>query len=123
MNIQDAIKSGKPFRRKSWTHADYIYFDRCEYMGGTTRYLKDDAYTSFQFKDDLIANDFEVKEETTKKITLYRYLVLTRGFYPYYYFTSWNSKKEIDTIDNHNNPYEIVKTETKEIEIEVKGEH
>ena len=75
MNIQDAIKSGKPFRRPCWTHGDYIriYGDGKSYGKGELTFLTCGALTHIKYADDLLADDYELKQEP-RKVTLYQYL-------------------------------------------------
>ena len=47
MNIQEALKTGRPIRRKSWEGSDYY-----KYEDNHTFYTK-----------DILANDWEVEEE------------------------------------------------------------
>ena len=67
MNLQEAIKSGKPFRRPTWTHADWIVVHKFPkenpYMGGELRHLKADEFTTLSYLDDLLAEDWIVEGE------------------------------------------------------------
>ena len=69
MTIQEAIKSGRPFRRKGWTHAchfvvrnkdGYSNGELWEYNSETKQLL---AVTSLKYVGDIIATDWEVKRE------------------------------------------------------------
>lgn len=52
MNIIEAIKSGRPFRRILWTK-----------IGGEKTWIKNSSATLFE-TDDVLANDWEVMEPT-----------------------------------------------------------
>ena len=61
MTIQEAIKSGKPFKRRVW---DYVWTivddDRFYYLRG----CEDDYFKPNEFDPkDILADDWEVKEE------------------------------------------------------------
>lgn len=59
MNIIDAIKSGKPFRRKSWTHEDFFIVD-----GDDLRYLLTGDRTVLAHVSGILADDWEIQEKT-----------------------------------------------------------
>ena len=59
MNIQEAIKSGKPFKRERWVVGGWIYNNDgvFEYLTGGV----DEPANEF-FVEDILADDWEVKE-------------------------------------------------------------
>ncbi len=57
MTIQDAVKSGKPFKRKDWFDECYIYVDSCHELIDES-----DAEPTILTDDDILADDWEVKE-------------------------------------------------------------
>lgn len=52
MNLIDAIKSGKPFKRKEWRSIDWFDFD--------------DVRHTFS-KEDIVAGDWEIQKEPKKR--------------------------------------------------------
>lgn len=61
MTIQEALKSGKPFRRKGWT--DWYKRDGVAYINLSDRREYRDVHP-----DDILADDWEVRNES---VTLY----------------------------------------------------
>ena len=64
MNIIEAVKSGLPFKRKDWYKDDYIAnFDGC--LSERVR-PRGNGFSQYELlMGDLIADDWEVKEEVT----------------------------------------------------------
>ena len=61
MNIIEAIKSGKDFKRKSWDKRNYLYIDIglvCDLI----RYRSNNEYINNIPCENLIAEDWEIKE-------------------------------------------------------------
>lgn len=63
MTIQEAIKSGKPFRRKEWLVPDYLIIESGGLHRNQLRWerLPHEYYIFFE-KDDILADDWEIKE-------------------------------------------------------------
>lgn len=67
MNLQDAIRSGKPFRRPTWTHGDWLEVRKNPktnpYGGGEICwYVQGDTIKALYYINDLLAEDWIVKE-------------------------------------------------------------
>lgn len=58
MNIIEAIKSGKPFRRKPWTHADHFVVDEDNF-----KYLISGDRTVIGNVNAILAEDWEIQEK------------------------------------------------------------
>jgi hypothetical protein len=54
MNLIEAVKSGKPFRRKAWANATFFFNPKDQTM-------QDEEMFSVS---DILANDFEIEEKT-----------------------------------------------------------
>jgi len=96
MNIQDAIKSNKPFKRKGLDDLNYIT------MPAIYRYSM----------DEILADDWELKQEP-RKVTLYQYL------YEYSCKKMLMSLETNETWDQYNcdrDDCKLLKTFTREIE-------
>ena len=65
MTIQDAIKSGKPFRRKGWGHNSYLTAtrERMSAIKEPDKYLIEweDEADYLPVTSDIIATDWEIK--------------------------------------------------------------
>jgi hypothetical protein len=98
MNIIDAIKSGKPFKRKEWS------LWQARINGENLYYVK-----------DILADDYELKEEKTKKsVTLYRYTIINE--YKDIFQTEWMNLDFNTRYDK--SILKLIKTETKVVEYE-----
>jgi len=58
VDLIEAAKSGRPFRRKSWTHNDYMIFQTEIIV-----WLSNNLSCSLNFKDSILADDYELKPE------------------------------------------------------------
>lgn len=63
MNIQEAIETGKPFKRKSWTHADYLRVkSKGGYGGGELFWVRGSSRANLFYVSDILADNWEVEE-------------------------------------------------------------
>lgn len=73
MNLIAAIKSGRPFRRKSWDDDMLLHvspgIDGCDEVQFVTAHSTKYGRKFAPFADDLIAEDYELAEEPTVTIT------------------------------------------------------
>lgn len=113
MNIQDAIKSGKPFRPVGGTD----WFESYQAKNFKFIHLSEDR-SRFKFTDfidyspEIILGDWELKQEP-KKVTLYQYLLKRSD--GIFFITDWSSQDKNDRCNNSS--FEILKTFTREIEL------
>ena len=74
MNIIEAVKSGKPFKRKSWDYPfyikifnEYIYNDEHNQIGKTallsTAEIAKDGLKNTLTAEDILSDDWVLKEE------------------------------------------------------------
>lgn len=107
MNIQDAIKSGKPFRPKSSNNDTWMNVD------DIGRIINDELKINMYLnREDILAEDWILKQEP-RKVTLYQYLIEAGdGLVT---LTEWSSKTSETRLTN---PYfKLLKTFTREIEL------
>lgn len=64
MNLTQAIKSGKPFRRASWEYPDWLIIKKNSigYGDGELTWEASGRRAILSYKADLTANDWEVKD-------------------------------------------------------------
>ncbi len=69
MNIIEALKSGKPFRRKGWAHADYwiVGGGPDTYGGGEIIFLSNKQPVTVLFTNDVIKDDWETGPPVEKE--------------------------------------------------------
>ena len=58
MNIQEAIKSGKPFKRKEWDNYDWLFVNP---QGNICVWGEDQGEWNPLDAEDILATDWEVK--------------------------------------------------------------
>lgn len=64
MNIIEAIKSGKPFKREHWTGSDYICVKSNEYQSDCLFHLNYKSEAAIRCKEDIVANDWVILEKS-----------------------------------------------------------
>jgi len=73
MTVIDAIRSGKPFRRPTWTHANWLVVHKnplsSAYGGGELIALYGGHIYPLQYLDDLLADDWIVMESDDENIS------------------------------------------------------
>ncbi len=104
MNIQDAIKSGKPFKRPH--NISYKVIEGDNLVNISTNLPIDKIPFC-----DVLAEDWELKQEP-RKVTLYQYLYKESAEYFMTEFTSL----EWEARSSFNKERELLKTFTREIE-------
>ena len=62
MNLIDAIKSGRPFRRETW--GDDMWAHACADKDGETTVMFTDGTTFQPYVFDLVADDWEIQEQS-----------------------------------------------------------
>lgn len=72
MNIIDAIKSGKRFRRKEWGDSSW-WSDNCWFIADDNMVRDMKGHSHIWDVEDLTATDWEIESEP-KKIKLWRYI-------------------------------------------------
>lgn len=73
MTIIEAMRSGKPFRRKAWTYAGWMILDSertvtgCKpYGGGELKWAHNRERATLFYHDDFAKDDWEIKDEPIK---------------------------------------------------------
>lgn len=103
MNLQEAIKSGRPFRRPCWTHADWIVVHKfphelAAYGGGELKLQLSRTTYPLMFLNDLLADDWIIKEEPKPKVIRWLWAVLdmSRAEKMFFQATNFYTAEEVE---------------------------
>lgn len=68
MNLIEAVKTGKPFRRKAWTHNDYMAWSggHLAYGGGELVWASCKTRCHIAYRNDILIDDYEIFDEEKK---------------------------------------------------------